>query len=185
MKRITALVLLMILFSALLVPAQADNAESPELKEALDELGDGVLTMGDKGGLVLKIKERMKQMSYYTPGAKLSEAFNNDMTDKVKQLQKNNHISVTGQIDADLLKLLYSNHCIAATGLEFSDENNYLISYDYTLLGNEQFYAGEDGNIIVIILDTYSNSFFNRVLASDDTAGEGLEDFTYYNNYIV
>lgn len=183
MKRITALVLLMILFSALLVPAQADNEASPELKEALAELGNGVLTRGDNSELVLKIKQRMKQMSYYTPGAKLSEAFNNEMEDKIKQLQKNNNISVTGQIDADFLKLLYSKHCISATGIEFSDENNYLISYDYTLLGNEQFYAGEDGNIIVIILDTYSNSFFNRLLAKDDTAGEGLEDFTYYNNY--
>ena len=188
MKRITALVLLMILVSALLVPAQADRKntdaeESPELKAALAELGNGVLSMGDKGKLVLKIKQRMKQMSYYTPGAKLSEAFNNEMADKVRQLQKNNKISVTGQIDADFLKLLYSKHCIAATGLEFSDENNYLISYDYTLLGNEQFYAGEDGNIIVIILDTYSNSFFNRQLAENDTATEGLEDFTYYDNY--
>ena len=183
-----ALVLLLSLVFASLIPVLAEkkdtgDAASRVLEETLSKLGKKTLACGDKGSLVKTIKTRMKELSYYSEDAVLSSDFNADMEEKVKQLQKKNNIKVTGKINADFLKLIYSDHCVTATGIVLTEENNYLASENYTLLGNEQFCAGEDGNIIVIILDTYSNAHLNALLKKNPDAQKGLEDFTYYNNY--
>lgn len=186
MKRIIALILFLSLLFAVLLPALADNKntkEPSELETVLSAIGKKGLKLGDKGSVIKTIKKRMKQLSYYPRGSELTNKFNLEMEDKVKLLQQNNHIGVTGKIDAKFVKLIYSDHCVTATGFVLSDENNYRISDNYTLLGNEQFIVGEDENIIVIILDTFSNTFFNELLAEKEDAAKGLEDFTYYNNY--
>ena len=188
MKRIIALLLFLSLVSCVLFSALADDKKMTvripsSVQKAFSKLDKNTLKYGDKGSLVITIKKRMRRLSYYSKTENLSEYFNDDMVTKVKDFQTRNRIKVTGKIDADCLKLLYSDQVVMANGLVLSDENNFEITKDYTLLGNEQFVAGKDGNIIVIVLDTYSNSFFNDLLSENKDAAKGLEDFVYYDNY--
>ena len=188
MKRIIALLLLLTLITGILSSALADDKKMTvrmpaAVQKAVSKLGKKTLGRGDKGSLIVTIKKRMRRLSYYSKNENLSEYFNDDMVTKVKDLQTRNHIKVTGKIDASFIRLLYSDRVVMANGLVLSDENNYQVSKEYTLLGNEQFVAGKDGNIIVIVLDTYSNSFFNNLLSENKNAAKGLEDFVYYNNY--
>ena len=188
MKRIIALILFLSMVTALACSALADSKKMTvrmpaSVQKAVAKLGKKTLGYGDKGSLVLTIKKRLKQLSFYAKDDELSEYFNSDMVTKVQEVQMKNHVKATGKVNADFIKLLYSDRIITGTGLVLSDENNFQVTKEYTLLGNEQFVAGADGNIIVIVLDTFSNSFFNDLLAENKNITKGLEDFTYYNNY--
>ncbi len=189
MKRIIAVVLFLSLVFAMLLPALADTKNTKakqnttELEKVLAAIEKKTLKLGDKGAVIKTIKKKMKQLSYYSRGDEMSNKFNADLENRIKLVQQTNHVGVTGKIDAKFVKLLYSDKCITATGFVMSDENNYRVSDQYQLLGNEQFVAGEDGNIIVIVLDTFSNTFFNELLAEKPDTAKGLEDFTYYKNY--
>ena len=176
---LSAALAFVLLFPALAEQTDADAAANPELEEALAELDGKVLTRNSKDPLLIRIKKRLNQLSYTADNSNL---FDDLLDTKVRQLQRNNNVEANGVIDEDFLRLIYSDHCVTGTGIVMSEANDYTVSHDYTLLGDEQFCAGEDGNIIVIILDTFSNSFFNELLKDDNTA-KGLEDFTYYDNY--
>ena len=52
----------------------------------------------------------------------------------------------------------------------------------YYLSGNDQFTVSSDHNIIIIILDAYSNSYMDECLETYPEVADILQDFTYYNN---
>ena len=54
--------------------------------------------------------------------------------------------------------------------------NNYVFTYD------NKFNVSENGNIIVIIMDTFSNHFLNEWLEKFPEEAAFLHDFTYFNN---
>lgn len=53
---------------------------------------------------------------------------------------------------------------------------------DYHLSGENQYVVSADKNVIVIILDFYSNQYLPAMEAKYPGATEFLHDFTYYNN---
>lgn len=50
------------------------------------------------------------------------------------------------------------------------------------LSGQEQYVYGNQNNIIVIVLDKFTNEEFDELLLSHPELTENLSDFTYYNN---
>lgn len=49
--------------------------------------------------------------------------------------------------------------------------------------GENQFQVSEDKNVIVIVLDHFSNEYIDRLNAAYPGATDFLHDFTYYSNY--
>lgn len=70
---------------------------------------------GSSGSEVMKIKNRLLELGYYT-GAIANNAYNSAMTDRIKQLQKNNGLPETGDIDENLYALIFSEAVIAKNG---------------------------------------------------------------------
>ena len=52
----------------------------------------------------------------------------------------------------------------------------------YLLLGDDQFTVSADKNIIVLVIDTYSNSYVEEFFETYPEMAEVVKDFTYYNN---
>lgn len=52
----------------------------------------------------------------------------------------------------------------------------------FRLSGKDQFKVSEDGNIVVLILDSFSNESFQKALSYNPNAGDFLHDFTYFDN---
>lgn len=48
--------------------------------------------------------------------------------------------------------------------------------------GSGQYTVSSDENIIVIVLDTFSNTYYDKILAKYPNAFDALHDFTYYDN---
>ncbi|MBQ9196842.1 MAG: peptidoglycan-binding protein [Clostridia bacterium] len=78
-------------------------------------LGDTLYREGDAGSDVMAIKERMKDLGYYT-GNISHNRFNDIMTERVKQLQKMNGLAETGVIDDALYALIFSDAVIKKDG---------------------------------------------------------------------
>lgn len=52
----------------------------------------------------------------------------------------------------------------------------------YVLSGNEQYKVSPNGNVIVIMLDYFSNDYIDSMLKQFPDALDALKDFTYYDN---
>ena len=52
----------------------------------------------------------------------------------------------------------------------------------YQFSGENQFALSDDENILVLVLDAYSNRFFDYACENDSTFSAPLQDFTYYTN---
>lgn len=52
----------------------------------------------------------------------------------------------------------------------------------YYLSANDQFTVSSDHNIIILILDAYSNTYLDECLETYPEVNDILKDFTYYNN---
>lgn len=52
----------------------------------------------------------------------------------------------------------------------------------YLLLGDNQFTVSADKNIIILVIDTYSNSYVDEFFETYPEVAEVVKDFTYYNN---
>lgn len=52
----------------------------------------------------------------------------------------------------------------------------------FRLSGKDQFKVSEDGNVVVIILDSFSNESFEKALSYAPDSADFLHDFTYFNN---
>ena len=63
------------------------------------------------------------------------------------------------------------------TGITKHKEVSYRI-----LSGQEQYVYGSQNNIIVLVLDKYTNEEFDELLSTYPEFAENLSDFTYYNN---
>ena len=67
----------------------------------------------------------------------------------------------------------------------FQSPKNAFSRFDfeqYYLSGNDQFTVSANNNIIVILLDAYSNSYIDECLETYPEVADILKDFTYYNN---
>ena len=53
----------------------------------------------------------------------------------------------------------------------------------YVLAGNEQYKVSPNNNVIVILLDYFSNDYIDSMLKEFPDALDALQDFTYYDNY--
>ena len=53
----------------------------------------------------------------------------------------------------------------------------------YVLMGNQQFDVSAEGNVIVFLLDYFSNDYIDAALKLYPDLLEPLRDFTYYDNY--
>jgi len=52
----------------------------------------------------------------------------------------------------------------------------------YILSGNEQYNVSAEGNVIVLMLDYFSNDYIDSMLKKYPNALDALKDFTYYDN---
>lgn len=66
---------------------------------------------GDTGEDISRLKARMMALGYYRPNAKYDDTYNATMTSRVKQLQTNNKLTATGELDHRTLIALYSDKC--------------------------------------------------------------------------
>lgn len=64
---------------------------------------------------------------------------------------------------------------ITASSKTFSNDH-------YILDGSNQYTVAPENNIIIVILDRYSNSTFDEALANHPEIADIYSDFTYYNN---
>lgn len=64
-----------------------------------------------------------------------------------------------------------------------SPQNAFVSSSSrYLLLGDDQFTVSADKNIIILMIDTYSNSYIEEFFETYPEVAEVVKDFTYYNN---
>lgn len=91
---------------------------------------------------------------------------------------KNNKLTVMGAAFLLAIQLL------ALVSLYIkADENAYCYPLsEYHLDGEEQFKVSSKGNVILLILDYFSNQDLQAALAQKPDALEVFTDFTYYNN---
>jgi len=73
------------------------------------------LRKGVSGEEVLKLKQRMLELGYYSSDD-FNDRFNDTMVERVKRLQKKNGLRQSGQVDEALYELIFSDRCIAADG---------------------------------------------------------------------
>ncbi|MBQ4074831.1 MAG: leucine-rich repeat protein [Clostridia bacterium] len=85
--------------------ASAAAAPAPQAPAAAYQ----TLKRGNKGDEVLAMKMRMQELGYFTPGAQLSNSYNDTCVERVKQFQKRNGLPRTGIADEQTLALLYSD----------------------------------------------------------------------------
>ena len=83
-------------------------------------LAETVYKQGDKGAEVMAIKERMLELGYYN-GTISHNAFNDTMTERVKQLQKANGLEQTGVVDEALYELIFSDSVIMKNGKPYKE----------------------------------------------------------------
>lgn len=83
----------------------AASAPAPQAPAAAYQ----TLKRGNKGDEVLAMKMRMQELGYFTPGAQLSNSYNDTCVERVKQFQKRNGLPRTGIADEQTLALLYSD----------------------------------------------------------------------------
>ncbi len=79
------------------------------------EGGYRTLKKGSKGEDVLKLKERMYELGYFT-SAKLTDQYNDTMADRVKELQKKNGLTANGIASPELQELIFSDDCVPKDG---------------------------------------------------------------------
>ncbi len=99
MNRLTKCLLLLILISALLL--QSALAVSFPLRQ------------GDKGQDVLALKNRMYELHYFR-STKFSTVYNETTAERVRQLQQQNGLPQTGEVDEALWNLIFSSDCLSA-----------------------------------------------------------------------
>lgn len=94
----------------------ADEVPADETQEAAPQSSDKVLYKeGDKGKEVMKIKERMVELGYYTTKPAHNQ-FNETMTERIKELQKINGLEETGVVTESLYALIFSDEVLNKKG---------------------------------------------------------------------
>lgn len=63
-----------------------------------------------------------------------------------------------------------------------STEEQETKTVDLNFSGEEEYVLSNEENVIVFVLDAFSNKIMNDILTQDDTALDGFHDFTYYDN---
>ena len=73
------------------------------------------LKKGSRGEDVLRLKERMYELGYFT-STKFSDQYNDTMVERVKTLQKKNGLKADGIATPELQELVFSDDCIPKDG---------------------------------------------------------------------
>ena len=98
-------------------------------------LAETVYKEGDAGSEILAIKERMLALGYYT-GTISHNRFNDTMTQRVKQLQKNNGLPETGIADEATQRVLFSARAM--------EGEEYVFPYKIVVdISEQRVYVGE------------------------------------------
>ena len=98
--------LVLLLAASVLLAAAASAAGETEYRK---------LKKGIKGEDVLRLKQRMYELGYFTSG-KLSDQYNDTMVQRVKELQAKNGMKADGVATPELQELIYSDRCIPKDG---------------------------------------------------------------------
>ena len=108
MSRYRIALIALILFSFFILPGIGEESAYRTLKK------------GDTGEDVMRLKEAMYELGYFTT-TKFSAEYNDTTAERVAQLQEKNGLSPTGKADAALQALIYSGECIPADGKAVND----------------------------------------------------------------
>ena len=74
-------------------------------------LGEGALTVGDKGQEVLKMKQRLQVLGYIEPG-KLTKTFTEKTAASLREFQERNGLPQTGTLDEETRAVLWSDSAV-------------------------------------------------------------------------
>ncbi|MDD3411083.1 MAG: phosphodiester glycosidase family protein [Eubacteriales bacterium] len=88
-------------------PAPTEAAEEAETAEESPS-PYRTLALGDEGADVLALKQRLKDLKYYRPGAVLGDEYNETCVERVKQYQAYMGLEETGVATAEMQELLFS-----------------------------------------------------------------------------
>lgn len=78
--------------------------------KTIDGIAYRTLQFGDEGNDVLKLKQFMQTLDFFTVDAKLSDQYNITMVDKVKQLQRKMNVAATGIATPELQSALLTQY---------------------------------------------------------------------------
>ena len=70
------------------------------------------LTLGDRGSDVLALKQRMYYLGYFKSLDNLSDQYNKVMAERIRLLQRNNHLEEDGIATPELQALIFSDACV-------------------------------------------------------------------------
>lgn len=93
---------------ALVALIGTQDTVSSEHEFTLNHLLGGAYRKGDGGAEITIIKDRMKEIGYYTPTATYNSKFNEIMEERIVDFQESNGLYPTGVIDDETLTNLYA-----------------------------------------------------------------------------
>lgn len=130
----------------------------------------GELREGDKSDRVLKLKNRMQELLYFSEGVKMTNAFNSTMTERVKLLQKVNGLEQTGVVSKELYDFIMSDSCLNKNGkysgmLMEGDSGNKV--RDLKIRMKELLYFAADANMSA----SFNETMTQRVKLLQETNG--------------
>ena len=79
-------------------------------REGAGEVSYQPLSQGDKGPEVLRMKQRLQELSYFKKNAEMSSSYNETCAERVKQFQEANGLPATGEADEITLAVLFSEN---------------------------------------------------------------------------
>ena len=94
------------------VPAAAQTPAAPSPTSSPYR----TLSIGDSGSDVLRLKQAMYYLGYFTSLGSLTDSYNRVMSDRVTKLQRNNGLAADGVASPELQALVYSGLCRPTEG---------------------------------------------------------------------
>lgn len=82
-----------------------------------------------------------------------------------------------------MVSVVYMFICIGGWSGDLSKDSAQKNLAGFYYLTDENCYNVSDENVVVFILDTFSNDYMDMILKNDSNALSDFHDFTYYSNY--
>ena len=115
MKSIRIRFIAVLLAALILTPVHANAVSIVGFENKIRKAVDAQYSpckRGDSGSNVLRIKEKLQSIGYFTPGSTLSEDYNDTTVQRVKLFQENNQLTINGEMDERTVSKLKSGNYV-------------------------------------------------------------------------
>jgi len=127
---------------------------------------------GDHGSDVLNLKNRLKELGYYSPTATFDDEFNSVMVERVKMFQKNNHLKVSGKIDIMTNGNILMASSSTVKGQWYEEKKVQNVSTIYAALNDLRGRIVNNGNIVDFVTGT--DFYFSKTLLEDSVLNDNV-----------